>query len=462
MPIRKHNHHPEVIDKAISEITFNANNPRRHSDRQIAMLAGSIQKFGFLVPVLLDDGNGLITGEARIRAARQIGLTEVPAIRVSHLSAEERRAFTIADNRLSEKAAWDDELLASELSVLAKFDIDFDFSSIGFETAEVDILLDTASTTAVSAADALPAIETGKPATSKIGDLWILDEQRLLCGDARDPSTHDTLLAGNKAVMVITDPPYNVPIDGHVGGAGAVKHREFAMASGEMSEDEFRTFLRSSLENTVRHSANGSIHYIFMDWRHADVLSDAAKGIYSELKNICVWNKSNAGMGSLYRSKHELVFVFKVGTAPHINNIELGRHGRYRTNVWDYAGINSFGRDRDSLLALHPTVKPVALVADAIKDCSRRGGIILDPFGGSGTTLIAAEKTGRRAAVLEIDPLYVDAAVSRWQTFTGRQAVLSATGRTFYEEAAFRDAEPANALAPAAPAPSQADEGVPQ
>jgi DNA modification methylase len=462
MPNRHHNFRPAVTQTAISDIKSKINNSRQHSDRKIDMLAGSIQRFGFVIPVLIDDENRLITGEARTRAALRIGLSEIPAIRVSHLTAEERRAFAIADNRLSEKATWDEALLANELSFLAKIDIDFDFSCIGFETAEVDILLDASSTTAVSAADILPVIEADKPATSKIDDLWILDDHRLLCGDARDPSAYDALLAGKEAMMVITDPPFNVPVNGHVGGAGAIKHREFVMASGEMSDDAFRCFLRSSLDNAARYSADGSIHYVFMDWRHIDVLSDAIKGIYSELKNICVWNKTNAGMGSLYRSKHELVFVYKVGTAPHINNIELGRHGRYRTNVWDYAGINSFGRDRDSLLALHPTVKPVALIADAIKDCSKRGGIVLDPFGGSGTTLIAAEKTGRRAAVLEIDPLYVDAAVRRWQIITGRQAVLSATGRTFNEVTALRESERANALVPAAPMPFPQDDGARQ
>jgi DNA modification methylase len=457
---RLHNHRLSVVDIPVSELKANPNNPRRHSERQIHMLARSIKEFGFNVPVLIDDDNMLITGEARVRAAREIGMTEIPAIRISHLSARERRAFTIADNRLSEKATWDAGQLAVELNFLAKFDLEFDFDSIGFETAEVDIILEAASATPASAADLLPVIDAAKAATSRLGDLWRLGDHRLVCGDARDPAAYDTLLAGDKAMMVITDPPYNVRIDGHVGGAGSVKHREFAMASGEMSASQFQEFLACSLAIAAQYSADGSIHYVFMDWRHVAVLSNAARAIYSELKNICVWNKTNAGMGSLYRSKHEFVFVYKYGKAPHINNIELGQHGRYRTNVWDYAGINTFGRDRDALLALHPTVKPVALIADAIKDCSKCGGIILDPFAGSGTTLIAAEKTGRRAAALEIDPLYVDAAVTRWQAFTSKQAVLEATGRTFDEEAAMRGAEGSQAPATDAAPSSHTHEGV--
>ena len=385
---------------------------------------------GFLVPALVTDHKVIIAGEARWRAAIKMGLTSIPVIRISHLTPAQVRAFRIADNRLSEKGEWDMEILAREVNFLAKFDISFDFEAIGFETAEVDLLLDGTATPSSKLND-LPVINDETPAVSKLGDLWCLGHHRLLCGSALDPSSYNQLLEGSFATTVITDPPYNVPIDGHVGGIGQVKHREFAMASGEMTDTQFTGFLNTSLGLAAQFSKDGALHYVFMDWRHLPHLFAAAASIYRELKNVCVWNKTNAGMGSLYRSKHELIAVYKVGNAPHINNIELGRHGRYRTNVWDYAGINSFGRDRDSLLAMHPPVKPVALIADAIKDCTRRGDLVLDPFGGSGTTIIAAEKTGRVAAAIEIDPQYVDAAVRRWQQMTGHDASLLATGNTF-------------------------------
>lgn len=228
--------------------------------------------------------------------------------------------------------------------------------------------------------------------------------------------------------MVFIDPPYNVPIDGHVSGLGRTRHAEFVMASGEMTEAEFTAFLATVLKHLVAHTVDGAIHFVCIDWRHIFELLSAARGVYSETKNLCVWNKSNAGMGSLYRSKHELVFVFKSGRAPHINNVELGRHGRYRTNVWHYAGVNTFRAGRQDELALHPTVKPVALVADAIRDCSRRRGRMLDGFAGSGTTLLAAEQTGRIGYGMELDPRYVDAAIARFAAVTGEAAVHLESG----------------------------------
>ena len=421
----------------ISEIRFSANNPRRHSERQTQMLVASIAEFGMVTPVLLDANNALIAGEARVRAATLSGLTVVPAISITHLTAGQIRAYRIAGNRLAEKAEWNKEVLASELNYLASFDLDFNFDAIGFETAEADILLESVAE-ATTNADDLPEIAADRLPTSRPGDLWILGDHRVLCGSALDALAYAELLQGRLATMVITDPPYNVKVDGHVSGLGQIKHREFAMASGEMTDSQFVGFLTTCLGHAANNSVDGAIHDIFMDWRHLYQLSIAALRIYSEQKNLCVWNKSNAGMGSLYRSKHEMVAIYKAGTAPHINNIDLGRHGRYRTNVWDYAGVNTFGKDRDAMLAMHPTVKPVALIADAIKDCSRRGDIILDPFGGSGTTFIAAEKTGRVGALIEIDPLYVDVIVDRWQSFTGRKAILAASGQTFEETAVGR------------------------
>lgn len=237
--------------------------------------------------------------------------------------------------------------------------------------------------------------------------------------------------------MVFADPPYNVQISSIV-GRGKIKHREFASASGEMSPEEFEAFLVKTLSLTVQYSRVGSIHYICMDWRHLSEALAAGKQVYTEFKNLVVWAKTNAGQGSFYRSQHELILVFKNGEAPHQNNIELGRHGRSRSNVWTYAGVNTFRAGRLDELSIHPTVKPVGLVADAMRDCSRRGDIILDPFMGSGTTILAAERVGRRGYGLEIDPLYVDAAIRRWQDFTKRDAVLKATGQTFDEVAVGR------------------------
>jgi DNA modification methylase len=253
----------------------------------------------------------------------------------------------------------------------------------------------------------------------------------VLCGDARERSDYETLLNGETADLVFTDPPYNVPIDGHVCGLGRVRHREFAMGAGEMSEAAFTAFLAQTLGAAAATCQDGAIAFVCMDWRHMGELVSAGREVFSELKNLCVWNKTNGGMGAFYRSKHELVFVFKVGTAPHVNTFGLGETGRYRTNVWDYPGISSIGRNRDAELAMHPTVKPVALVADAIRDCSKRGHIVLDPFGGSGTTMIAAEQVGRAARLIEFDPLYCDTIVRRWQAVTGKHATLAETGERF-------------------------------
>ena len=276
----------------------------------------------------------------------------------------------------------------------------------------------------------MPDAPCGPPVT-RLGDVWLLAKHILVCGDSTDAATYKLLMDGEKAEFVFTDPPYNVRIDGNVSGLGSVKHREFAMASGEMSESQFTTFLSKTYALLCRYSTDGSIHQICMDWRHMREMLQAGDANYSELKNV--WNKSNAGMGTFYRSKHEMVFIWKNGSAPHINTFELGQYGRHRTNVWDYDGVNTMRPGRLDELAMHPTVKPVALVTDAIKDCSKRGSLILDPFCGSGTILIAAEKTGRRGRTIELDPVYVDVAIQRWEKFTGEIATLAPLGETFDE-----------------------------
>ncbi|MDX2276953.1 MAG: DNA methyltransferase [Hyphomonadaceae bacterium] len=416
-------------------------NARTHSKRQITQIAKSIEAFGFNNPVLIDDHKVIIAGHGRVQAAKQLGLPTVPCIRLSHLNEAEKRAYVIADNQLATKAGWDRDIQALELQGL--IDLGFDVTLTGFEVAEIDFILDAAR--AKETDDSEPYLPIAGPAITKRGDLWRLGEHRLCCADARDGETYVHLMGEERAEMVFTDPPYNVPVQGFVGGKGRIKHREFVEASGEMSEEEFIAFLTETLRLAADYSIDGSIHFVCMDWRHLYELSCAGRAVYDELKNVIVWAKDNAGMGTFYRSQHELLFAFKKGDAPHINSFELGQNGRSRSNVWRYAGINSMKADRMEELSMHPTVKPLAMVADAMRDCSKRKAIVLDPFAGSGTTVIAAEKTGRCARVIELDPLYCDVIVRRWQNFTGKHATLAASGATFeaLEEAAGAQAQSA-------------------
>lgn len=419
---------------SISKLKPYPRNARTHSKKQIAQIARSIETFGWTNPVLADAEGSVIAGHGRIEAARKIGMNEVPVIRIEDMSEAQKRAYILADNRLAELAGWDDELLAIELKGLTEIELGFDIETTGFETATIDGLITNLNgADEPDEADSVPELDQTKAPVTRAGDLWILGRHRLLCADATSVDSWRELMGGRKATMVFTDPPYNVPIDGHVCGLGAAKHAEFAMASGEMSEAEFVRFLKVVLGHLAHASGDGAIHYICMDWRHLWELLEAGREVYSALKNICVWNKTNGGMGSLYRSKHELIAVFKNGDAPHINNVELGANGRYRTNVWDYAGVNAFGKDRDAALSMHPTVKPVALVEDAILDCSRRGDVILDAFSGSGTSIIAAERSGRRCFGVEIDPIYVDVTLKRFAALTGEEPIHEKSGLGFSE-----------------------------
>ena len=406
----------------------NPRNARSHSRKQVRQLSDSIRRFGFTAPVLIDDKDMILAGHGRVEAALAVGLSEVPCVRLSHLSASEKRAYTLADNKLALNASWDEQLLAEELRDLLAEDLEFDIGITGFTIAEVDALVDGLQPEEPGDPDddVLPSVDG--PARCRVGDIWQLGPHRLACGSSLDPAVVATLMNGEKAQMVFTDPPYNVAIDGNVGGKGAIRHREFAMASGEMSVSEFTGFLRSAFTNLVEHSSDGSIHFICMDWRHMGEMLAAAEGVYAELKNLIVWVKDNGGMGTFYRSRHELVFAFKNGTAPHINSFELGQHGRYRTNVWQYRGVNTLKAGRLDELAMHPTVKPVQMIADAIKDVSARGAIVLDLFGGSGSTLIAAHKTGRRGYLCELDPIYCDRIIRRWETYARDDAELLACG----------------------------------
>jgi len=356
-----------------------------------------------------------------VAAAKQLGLTEVPCLRLDHMSADEKRAYVLADNKLALNAGWDEDLLASELGALMSADLDFDVSITGFSIPEIDGVLEAVAPEEPGSPedDVLPY---EAPARVQLGDIWQLGPHRLACGDALEVDIVSALMDGAEARMVFSDPPYNVPIDGHVGNSGKIQHREFAMASGEMSEAEFTGFLATACQTLADHSVDGSIHFICMDWRHMSEMLAAGHGAYTELKNLLVWAKDNGGMGTFYRSRHELIFAFKKGTAAHINNFELGQHGRYRTNVWEYRGVNSRHAGRMEELALHPTVKPVQMIADAIRDVSARGDIVLDIFGGSGSTLIAAEKTGRRGYLCELDPVYCDRILARWEAYAKDEA----------------------------------------
>jgi DNA modification methylase len=427
-----------IVHQAVTALIGNARNARIHDDKQINLIAASIRKFGFTSPILIDNKGMVIAGHARLAAARQLGLQTVPTIALPGLSDAEKRAYALADNRLAERADWDVQILGEELKFLTEIEVDFDISITGFDTVDIDRLVEGLDGAVDPKADESPPVQPEQPATSRPGDLWLLGRHRLLCGDALDEGSYGRLLDGNPAQLVFTDPPYNVPIDGHVGGKGQVRHREFVMASGEMSEAEFSGFLTRALFNTRKSCLDGAILFCCMDWRHARELQDAAHEVGLEQKNLCIWVKDNGGMGAFYRSRHELIFVFKTGQGRHINNFGLGEAGRYRTNVWEYAGVNTLRRGRLEELAMHPTVKPVALVVDAIKDCSHRGGVVLDPFAGSGTTLIAAEKTGRIGCGMELDPHYVDVIVRRWESFTGATARHAPSGHSFAETASTR------------------------
>jgi DNA modification methylase len=420
---------------AVCSLKLCARNPRIHSAKQLRQIARSIETFGFNVPVLIDGNLNVIAGHGRIMAAQLLGWKEVPTICLDHLTESQAKAFMIADNRLTENSTWDDRLLAEQLQELSALDLDFSLEVIGFDMGEIDFRIEeqkAPQTIDKDPADMLPEESSG-PQVSRVGDLWLLGTHRVYCGSALEDASYEVLMQGDRAAMVFTDAPYNFSIQRNVSGLGSIRHREFVMASGDMTEAEFTTFLIRACSLLTRNSRNGSLHYLCMDWRHMSELLSAGRQVYSELKNLCIWAKDSPGMGSLYRSQHELIFVFKNGRGAHRNNVQLGQYGRNRGNVWHYAGVNSFARatDEGNLLALHPTVKPVALVLDAILDCTARGDAVLDGFLGSGTTVIAAERTGRCCYGLELDPLYVDTIVRRWQAYTGNVARHASSGKSF-------------------------------
>jgi len=425
--------------KYVATLTPYQRNARTHSKRQIRQIRDSIREFGFTNPVLIDADHRIIAGHGRVEAARLLGYQSVPTVRLDYLTKDQIRAYIIADNRLAELAGWDRGILAIELQYLSTIDGELDVTITGFEIPEIDLILEENKADEDSE-DEPPDASCGPP-ISQPSDLWMCGKHRLLCGNALSNDAHAELMGRRKANAVITDPPYNVRIDGHATGNGTVRHREFVMASGEMSEAEFVAFLNTTLNLLARHSVEASTHFIFMDWRHMRELSIVGDQVYGSLLNLCVWVKHAGGMGSLYRSQHELIFVFKNGKGSHRNNVQLGKFGRNRTNVWNYPGSNSFSKrgEEGDLVTIHPTVKPIALVADAILDCTARGELVLDPFLGSGTTLMAAERVGRICYGMEIDPIYVDVAIRRWQKYTGQSAIHAGLQKSFDELAAERE-----------------------
>lgn len=415
----------EVLYKNLSELTLNPRNSRTHSEKQKRKLAKIISKLGFNNPVIVDKNGIVIAGNGRLEAAKLLGLESIPTICLEHLTPEQIRAYVIADNKIAEEAGWDMRILKIELEELSA-NLDFDIDLTGFETPEIDSIInfeiiEDSEKDKPDPLDKLPE-ESKIEKRVKVGDLWQLGKHKLFCGDALEKESYIIVMQDELAGVIFTDPPYNVKIRGNVSTKSNVS--EFAMASGEMSQKEFAKFLRTAMALQVKYSRDGSIHFQCMDWRHMHEMLVAAKPVYSELKNLCVWDKKTAGMGSMYRSQHELIFVFKNGTTPHINNVELGVHGRYRVNLWKYSGMHASNPQSKELLKLHPTVKPIAMIMDALLDVSNPNDIVLDSFGGSGSTLLAAERTKRRARVIELEPKYCDVILHRWEKIIGQKAVL--------------------------------------
>lgn len=429
-----------VVYTPLDTLTEYPNNPRQHDTKQLIKIQNSIEKFGFINPILVDEHNEIIAGHARLAAARLAHLPQVPVIHLEHLSTAQKKAYRIADNKLAELGTWSIENLQLEFQELEKLDLDFSLGITGFDMGDIDLILEGKEAKADPKANNIPFIPDNEVVTRE-GDIWILGEHRIICGNSLQKETLSPLMEDKKADMVFTDPPYNVKINGHVCGAGNVQHKEFKFASGEMTVEEFTQFLKTSFELLCMFSKDGSLHYICMDWRHIKEIMTAAE-VYDQFKNLCVWRKDNAGMGSFYRSQHELIFMFKHGKEPHINNVELGVHGRYRTNVWNYAGVNTPSAENAEKRAMHPTVKPVELIKDAILDASNRGGVVLDTFLGSGSTLIAAEKAGRICYGVELEPKYVDTAIRRYESLGEKYiAIHAASGETYQELLSAKRAE---------------------
>lgn len=421
----------EITTVALDALKPNLANTRTHSGRQIKKLARSIKDHGLTKAIGVDRAMNVIFGHACLEALKLNGETEAPVV-VLKGSAQELRKLALADNRIALEATWNTENLAIEIEAL--LEAGGDGFEAGFDVGEIDALLSgrrEASPFTREAGDNAVPDPTETPVT-RAGDLWLLGRHRLYCGDARDAVSFESLLLGDPVDAIIADAPYNTPIANNVSGKGKVRHGDFAMASGEMTADEYKEFLEKTFGHCAQHANEGAIVFSFIDWRQLSRMQAALETIFTDHLNTCVWAKTTPGLGSFYRSQHELVLVFKKAGA-HTNNIKNSAHGRTRSNVWTYAGLNSWGNHRNALLADHPTPKPVGMLEDMLRDVTRRGQAVLDPFGGSGSTLIAAEKCGREARLIEIDPRYCDAIIARFEAYTGRRATLAEGGAAFEE-----------------------------
>ena len=414
----------QMID--INLIVLKLKSLRKHSKKQLQKLKNAINKVGYVNPVLLDEKHNIMAGELRLLAAKELGFTQIPAIILENLTEEEVEAIRILDNRIAEDGEWNYENLKDELEKLLKFDISFE--DLGFDTVDYDkiFLADDIDENKVHDSDKEDESwrDANIPPKVKFGDLWRLGDHFVYCGDSLLVRSFEILMQGELAQIVITDPPYNCKIKGHVCGLGKTQHEEFAMASGEMTDAEFAEFISKFIQNLIKFSVDGSLHYMFMDWAGLNILLTAGKKYYTELKNIAIWNKGVGGMGAMYRSQHEMVPIFKNGKAKHQNHIQLGKYGRYRTNVWDYPGVRATNPASLELLKLHPTCKNVCMLHSILLDASSKNDIVLDCFGGSGSTLLAAERCKRRARLIEISPRYVDVTIFRWEKETGKTAKL--------------------------------------
>lgn len=423
-----------IEQRSIDDVLPYAGNPNKHSEQQIVRLMASIREFGFALPFLLDANGVLICGHARLQAALRLGVKEVPVLVARFWSESQVKAYRIADNELARQSSWDENLLRIEILSIIEMD-ETPIELIGIDTGKIDVLLDGAAPDdGEDAADFIPHAPVTPVA--RPGDTWLLGRHRLHCGSSLDASAWEQLMNGEVADLSLNDPPWNVRVNGHVSGTG--RHEEFAMASGEMTELEFIKFNVGWLTHAKAHLADGGLAMAFMDHQHLFELMTAGREAKLDHFHMCVWAKTNAGLGSLWRSQVEYVLILKNGTAPHINNVQLSLHGRYRTTLWTCAGANSFGASRDADLAVHPTVKPIELLAEAIRDVTKHGDIVTDAFSGSGSTILACERTKRIGYAIEIEPKYVDVGIARWEQMTGRKAVLEATGQTFGEVATER------------------------
>lgn len=432
--MRTHNSHKlTAIETPIAKLKRYPGNARQHSRKQINKLADLIAAHGFINPIIVDETGMILAGHARYEAAQKVGLETVPVRVVDWLSEAQKRSYILSDNRLADESSFSKVQLRRELQGLIELGDNLELT--GFDSLEIDTMLSIGEDEPVDGDDNVELPDDRVAPVSRVGDLWHIGEHRALCGDARDLANCERLLDGERAQLIFTDPPYGCRIANNVSGLGKTKHDDFVMGAGEQALPEFaHSILRPAFKCMAASAASGAIAFICTDWRAYPHMLDAAQGIFLEQKNLIVWAKTNSGMGQFYRSAHELVLAMKVSAGPHINNFGLGGGGRHRSNVWTYAGANTFRRGRMEDLEAHSTVKPKKLVADAIVDCSKRGGIVLDSFLGSGTTLVSCAMTGRRGRGLELDPKYMDVILRRVEAETGCEPLLD--GVTPFSEVA--------------------------